>query len=186
MSSVLLATISAAEGFQILKDAASIIGIVAFGLALWQHYLQRRKDFDLREKETREREDRIYISANDKYLQYLNLCLEHHDIRIFEDPNDVCKLESDPDKKERQFRAMAILIGVLENGFVISREPKTLFAQKQQKDWEWYMDFWSEKEAFRCAWKVLREGYDDSFAESMDKRMSRGDASSTKDLGSPR
>jgi len=136
--------------------AATIIGIPVVILVF---LYEKKKDRAAQEIET-------YLSANDKYVHYLALCLEHPDLDCF----DLSLLEPDvvaTGLDIRKLTLFTILISTLETGFVLYRWHHTAIRRSQWQGWQEYMAMWASRPDFRQAWPALGPQFDLDFRKAM-------------------
>nr|WP_321409923.1 hypothetical protein [uncultured Carboxylicivirga sp.] len=89
-----------------LQIASSIVTILGLPLALYLFYNDKKK-------ERKEREYGTYNALDDKYIHFLEMCLEKPELDVIEYSKDECK-----NNKERQEQIMfLILISILERAF---------------------------------------------------------------------
>lgn len=143
----------------ILEIISLSITIVGVPIAIFIFYKEKRK----------ERKDREYLTFNaldDKYLDFLNLCLSNQDLGIYEMSNK--KLS-----EEQQTRAIIIfeiLVCLFERAYLMYKEHNKSIIGKQWSGWLAYIADWMGYTSFRSAWKtILSSQFDGEFLEFMNK-----------------
>ena len=138
--------------------AATVIGIP---VAILVFIYEKRKDRLAQETET-------YLHANEKYLQYLALCLDHPEFDCFDlSPSDPDVLATGLDI--RKLTLFEILISMLETGFLLYRRHSSAIRKSQWQGWHDYMLMWAARTDFRKAWPALGSQFDAEFFEFMNR-----------------
>lgn len=145
------------DWLEALSYLATLIGIP---IAILVFLYEKRKDRLLAEAET-------YLHANDKYIQYLTLCLEHPQLDAFDlsiDEPNVARTGIEIQK----LTLFTILISTLETGFLLyQRHKQSPVRLAQWKGWQDYMVMWASREDFRRAWPALGPQFDADFYRFM-------------------
>lgn len=111
-----------------------------------------------------EKELETYSALNDKYIEYLKLCLDHPELGIF-DPNPT---HDDP-LPERKTVAFEILVSILERAYFQYRGHSSGFKGVQWTNWNDYMRQWLANEEFQTMWNLYwRHEFDNDFCAHMD------------------
>jgi len=146
-----------------LKDSldiiASIITILGVPAGIYVYYSNKKK-------ERKQKELDVYDSLDDKYIDFLNLCIEHPDLKI----SITNKAGIDNLSKTQRYQSLLIyeiLISLLERSDILYRDQSNEVKKRQFKGWESYKRDWMKTKSFREAWTLLGEQYEDTFVESM-------------------
>ncbi len=119
-------------------------------------------------KERRDREYGTYNSLDDKYIEFLMLCLENVDLDIYyvekKDRNHYTA-----EQNHRELIIFEILISLLERAFLMYREHSSKIKKEQWNGWNQYMHDWQSRENFRRAWEKLGHQWDIHFEQHMNK-----------------
>lgn len=149
------------ETLEALSHVATILGIPFAILA----YVQQKK------KDRRQREMETHLEANERYVEYLKLCLDHPEWGGFDiDGTDPEIIELGIDV--RKLTLFEVLISVLESAYLLYQTHESEIREAQWKGWVGYMNLWARRDDFRRAWPSLRHNFDRSFVEDMDRTMS--------------
>ena len=153
-----------AEFKDVLEAASYVATIIGIPVATLIFLNEKRKERSAREVET-------YVYSNEKYIEFLKLCLEHSDLDCFDcssrDP-DVVATGLDVKK----LALLTILISTLETGFLLYRRHNTAIKTAQWKGWHEYMTMWAHRPDFRAAWPVLGPQFDADFTAFMQELLS--------------
>lgn len=148
--------------FEWLSYLAAIVGIP---LAIWLFYNEKRK-------ERLDRELGTYDALDNKYIEFLNLCLENPELDVFDIETKLRK-ELTPEQKKKELMIFNILISILERAFLMYREHRsTKIGKTQWVGWDQYIHDWVSRSNFRKAWHILGEQFDTEFIEYMNAVVS--------------
>ncbi|MEO0130393.1 MAG: hypothetical protein ABIK76_01680 [candidate division WOR-3 bacterium] len=145
---------------EILSSIAIILGI-PFGLL---EYIRTKR------REQRDREYETYNALDEKYLQYLALCLEHTDLDIF-DVADSNPSELNEKQKKEELIAFTILFSIFERAYIMYYDQSTKIKEKQWKGWEGYIREYCGRKNFIQAWKISGQYFDADFQKFMEKTI---------------
>lgn len=151
---------------QILQIIASIITILGFPAGIYLFY-------DAKRKEQRDREFGTYNALDEKYLEYLELCLQNWDLDVFDVPL-ITKKKSSQEQIRKEQIMFAILISILERAYLMYKDKSTALKRSQFLGWDTFMREWSARANFQRAWKqagIDPETFDRGFCEYMNKMM---------------
>jgi hypothetical protein len=159
--------------FERLVPLASLVSVA---LAVFLFVQGQRRDREARERETaRAREQRVTESFNaldDKYIDYVKLCLEHPELDVFDIPIPHAASPS-PEVRRREGMMFAILISVLERSYLMYRDQTDPFKREQWAGWEAYIVKWLERPNFVEEWQRTKKEFDADFARYMDGLIAR-------------
>jgi hypothetical protein len=150
-----------AESKDLLEALSYVATIIGIPVAIFVFLYEKRKDRLAQEVDS-------YLRANEKYVQYLSLCLEHPGLECF----DLLPLE--PQVKAtgldiKKLTLFTILISVLETGYLLYRRHKGTIRQSQWPGWRAYMEMWASRSDFRRAWPTLGPQFDSDFYALMNQ-----------------
>lgn len=135
-----------------LAYCATIIGIpVAIAVFIYQ----KRKDRIAQETDT-------YLRANDKYVQYLTLCLQHPDLGFCENSMNEPEVARSGFNLA-QLNLFTVLVSMLETGFLLYRYQTTAIRETQWRGWHDYIEYWARRSDFRKAWEAIGPQFDNDF-----------------------
>jgi hypothetical protein len=147
----------------VLNTAANIataLTLVIAAVALWlEHH-----------RITRARDEEVFNKVSDDYLDFLQLCLDHPDLGIFE-PEEPSQAEIQPTNE--RLIMYEILLNVIERAFVLYRADlpadsrvATEFRKRQWAGWDIWVRRWIRDPNFFGALTALRDigEFDTEFA----------------------
>ena len=146
--------------------AAHLVTILGLPLALLLFYQEKRR-------ERKDREYGTYNALDDKYIHFLELCLEKPDLDVFDLPLE-SKSGNDANRTHRQEQMLfTILISIFERAYLMYRNQKTDLKERQFKGWVEYMEDYCKRENFRRQWPALGAQFDSEFVKFMNKRIDK-------------
>ena len=144
--------------FELLAHAATALGI-PFALVA---YLKAKR------RERREQEYNAYHALDEKYVEYLQLCIQHPRLDMYYIPVESSDVILSPEEKIQQYALCDILISLLERAYLMYRDQSTPIARSQwEGSWSAYMRTWAKRETFRRLWDELGNQFDDNFVNYM-------------------
>jgi len=148
---------------QILQMISSITSILGIPVGIYLYYSTKRK-------EQRDREYGTYNALDEKYLQYLQLCLEYWDLDVFDIPLPEQKKRPTLEQTRKEQILFLILVSILERAYLMYKDQSTEIKKDQFSGWEEYMRAWSSRASFRRSWN--QPGFDpQTFDEGFYKYM---------------
>ena len=126
------------------------VGIAVYGLN------KRRERLD--------REYGTYNALDEKYGDYLKLCLDHDDL----DVADVPKEHMDPltpEQRRRELIMFSILISIMERAYLMYQDESDAVRRSQWEGWRAYIVDWSRRPNFAMAAPTLSEQFDRRFSK---------------------
>jgi len=152
---------------QILQIVSSIISILGVPAAIYVYYSTKRR-------EQRDREYGTYNALDEKYLQYLELCLAHWDLDVFEIPLPAQKKKVTLEQERKEQIIFAILVSILERAYLMYKDQSSEVKKAQFSGWESYMRIWCARKRFRQIWNhpgFDAQSYDEGFYKHMNAMM---------------
>jgi hypothetical protein len=154
------------ETRKILEIGSFIMTILGVPFAILVYRGEKRKERLAREAET-------YNAVNDKYNEFLRLCLEHSYINIYDDANANFHRYS----KEEQARAVVlfdILVSIFERAFILYKDHHDTIREAQWKGWDAFMNSWMKRHDFRVCWEnYLGSQWEVDFTQYMNRLYER-------------
>lgn len=145
----------------VLEASSYAVTILGVPIAIYLFYQEKRK-------ERKEREYGTYNALDDKYIEFLNLCLQNTDLNIYYvKRNDNVDLTLDQERK--QLIIFEILISILERAYLMYEDQNTLIKKEQWEGWNIYMYEWMRQENFKNSWKILGKQWEFNFINHMNK-----------------
>ena len=143
---------------ELLAHAATALGI-PFALAAY---------LNAKWRERREQEYAAFHALDEKYADYLQLCIQHPRLDIYYIPIGDSEITLSPEEKIQQYALCEVLISLLERAYVMYRDQSTPIARSQwEGSWNAYMRTWAKRETFRRLWAELGNQFDDDFVNHM-------------------
>jgi len=119
----------------------------------------------VQERELRVRD--AYSALDDKYLDYVKLCLQNPDLDVFDTPM-VNPAPRTTEQQRRESMVLSTLLSILERAYLMYGSPTDDFERHQWNAWAAYMTAWSSRANFRSEWAKSRLEFDSNFAKYMD------------------
>ncbi|MEK6479681.1 hypothetical protein WJR50_19215 [Catalinimonas sp. 4WD22] len=142
-----------------LEIGALLVTLFGVPSAIYVYWQQKSK-------ERKEREYGTYNALDDKYIDFLNLCLENHDLDIYHIAKKG-KSEYSPEQNARELIIFEILISLFERAFLMYRDQDSKIKKLQWEGWNRYMEDWMQRDNFRRAWERLGTQWELNFENHM-------------------
>lgn len=152
------------DAINILDLLVKIAQVVGIPVGVWVYAYNKRRERQAREYAT-------YHALDEKYIDYLRLCLENDDLDVADHEMD------DPPKRtpairHRELLVFTILISILERAFLMYKGQADPIRKKQWSGWEDYTASWFDRENFQEAWDKLGQ-FDEDFLCFMSELQKR-------------
>ncbi len=141
-----------------LVKLAQLVGIPV-GIALYV-INKRRERF--------EREYGTYNALDEKYIDYLTLCMNHPDLDVADTPRREVK-ELDTEQQHRELVMFSILIAIMERAFLMYSDKSSAVRKVQWKGWDSYIRDWCGRKNFAVALPLLKQQFDEDFCAYLDE-----------------
>jgi len=148
---------------ELLDRLTVLIGVPA-GL---YHYTRTTK------KEQRDREYGTYNALDEKYLEFLKLCLDHPSLDVFDIPDETPRQLTEEQAKI-ELIAFTMLISMFERAFLMYRDQSTAVKRRQWSGWDSYIREYCERKNFRRDWEILGDEFDEDFQRYMAQHLNQG------------
>lgn len=145
--------------FELIKDIAELLSYVVVVLGVPAGLYRYRKNSI---QEQRDREERAYDEVDDKYLEFLQICLANPDIDIF-DIEDEEKRNLTFESAKKELIAFAFLLSVLERVFLMYRYQGEPFRINHWLGWDAYIKNYCRRKNFRAAATELIGTFESDF-----------------------
>jgi hypothetical protein len=145
-----------------LADVATVLGVPT---ALVVFVNEKRR-------ERRDREYGTYDALDDKYREYLLLCLENPELDLYDVPLDESP-ELDPPTRIRQAAMFDVLVSLLERAFLMYRDQSSSVKRRQWQGWVEYMEAYADNPTFVRLWDLRGIGFDVDFVAYMNDVIRR-------------
>jgi hypothetical protein len=150
-----------------LQAVAHVVTIGGFPAAIALFMYEKHK-------ERREREYGTYNALDEKYIHFLELCLDKPDLDILDLPHERPKKPT-PNRPKREQILYLILISILERAFLMYHDQSSEVKARQWEGWEAYMKDFCARKNFRNAWPDLGPQFDTKFVRFMDDLIEKID-----------
>jgi hypothetical protein len=126
------------------------VGIVVYGLN------KRRERLD--------REYGTYNALDEKYVEYLKLCLDQHDLDVSDVPKEGMAPLT-PEQRHRELILFSILMSIMERAYLMYQDKSDDVRHSQWEGWSAYITDWSRRPNFALAAPALSQQFDQRFYE---------------------
>lgn len=143
------------------EAASFVVTVVALPFAIFVFMLEQRR-------ERQNEEEELFQRLSDDYAGFLQLVLEHADLRLTHEEMDERELTAE--QMERKEVLFELLTALFERAYILvyehkmSRQSRRLWAS-----WEDYMRSWVRRKDFRSRLPRLLEGEDPDFVRYLQR-----------------
>jgi hypothetical protein len=113
-----------------------------------------------------------FNALDDKYIDYVKLCLAHPELDVFDTPLARTRPAS-ADEQRRESMMFAILLSVLERSYLMYQNQDDGFKRSQWAGWETYVKSWLGRENFVGEWQRTKTEFDPAFVTYLDGLMKK-------------
>jgi hypothetical protein len=148
----------------IASNAVTVVGLPGVVIALGSNILVMWK---ARETERKVQEERAFDELDDKYVEFMRLCVEHPDVDVLNPPlGDEYK----PNEKQRRIEhaLFAILISLFERARIMYNG---LYESPRWKGWVACMESYCNRQSFRREWEAIGSQFDIEFQNFMRREV---------------
>ncbi len=139
-----------------LEILASIITVLGVPTAIYLYFLEKKK-------ERKEREYGTYNALDDKYIEFLNLCLNNSDLNVLQYKTEG-KIVHTSEQEKRLRMIFEILISIMERAFLMYKDQSSKIKKDQWEGWVLYIQDWMQNNSdFRESWDLISEQWDANF-----------------------
>lgn len=145
----------------ILDALAALATALGIPTAILVFYFEKRKELQQRENEA-------HAVSNERYIEYLSLCLQYPEADAF----DLSRTDPDVIVSGLAYEELVlftILISMLETAFLRYGQQRSKVRSTQWQGWVEYMQTWATRPNFARAWPLLRQQFDTGFVRLMDE-----------------
>src|ERR1041385_6040711 len=144
----------------VILRLSQLIGIpIAIGLYVYN-----------KQKERREREYATYNALDDKYIDYLKLCLANPHLDVADLPKRVVGQLSN-EQQHREKLVFGVLVSILERAYLMYGTESEEIKARQWKGWERYLMDWCGRANFVNYVNELPTGFDAEFVTYLKKTL---------------
>jgi len=148
------------ETLQVLSNLAALLGIPV-GLFVF---------IDEKRKERRDREYGTYNALDEKYKEFLELCIKNPHLDLYDMPLSKSKKLSNIEKIQ-QLALFDILVSLLERAFLMYRDQSNWIKKRQWAGWSGYFEDYAAHPTFVKLWKIRGTEYDEDFMSYMNRTL---------------
>lgn len=146
--------------FEIIKFLADLATVLGIPVAIVIFINEKRQ-------ERREREYGTYDALDEKYAEYLRLCMANPELDLFQKPLAHGATSLTPEQGVRQMAMFEILVSLLERAFLMYRDQSSEIRRSQWLGWNEYMLDYARHPTFRRLWGEAGEQFDQEFTAHM-------------------
>ena len=147
------------EYSQVLANLATFLGfpiaVLVFAFAL--------------KAQRQDREFGTYDSLDDKYFDYLRVCVESPHLNLYYYP--ITQRPLDEEEKIAQWALFEMLVSMMERAFLMHSGQRQKMRREQWEGWDAYCEYWSRDPRFQGLWRYLGDQFDASFTRYMNAKI---------------
>jgi hypothetical protein len=142
-----------------------VVTVIALPAAIIIFMLEQRKE---RENE----EEEVYQLLSDNYQDFLKVCLEHRDLKLFQIKNTE---DLTPEQREAMIIIFSMLVSLFERAYLLLYEPGMNTKQERRwRTWADYMHEWAERADFQEMLPELLDNEDPEFVTYLKSMVPTG------------
>jgi hypothetical protein len=147
-----------------LDIAVAVVNLIGVPVGIVLYLLTKRR-------ERREREYGTYNSLDEKYIDYLKMCIQHPNLDVF----DLAKInyKPTPELHWQELQVFSILIAILERAFLMYKDKSRATRAAQWTGWDAYAKDWASRRNFHAAWDKIKGQFDAGFEKYMASLLSQ-------------
>jgi hypothetical protein len=148
---------------KVLDFIVKIFQLIGIPVAIVLYMVNKRK-------EVRDRDYGTYDTLDDKYIDYLKLCLDYPDLDVADTPKANMGVLT-PGQQYREWVLFSILISIMERAYLMYLNTSFQVRTDQWDGWEDYLEEWGKRENFRRALSKLASGFDERFVKYLHTKV---------------
>lgn len=149
------------EALDIVQLVAHIVAILGLPAALISYWIQTQR-------QQRDQELGTYNSLDEKYIEYLKLCMAHPELDLFHIPK-IGKRKFNEDETIQRCAMFEILLSIFERAFLLYRDHRSDSRRRQWTGWEDYIEQWMSHPDFDSLWDKLGSQFESSFVDYIEE-----------------
>jgi hypothetical protein len=152
------------------RDILEILQLLVIVVGAPWAYLQFIRE---RERDQVRRHDQSYEALDDRYSSWLEACLEHPNLDIFDVPDPTARTLNDVEKKE-ELILFTSLIAIFERAYFLVLSPSAKKLQTGRVSWvAWsdYIERYCQRPNFQTAWAKAGDTFSDEFRDFMGAKL---------------
>jgi hypothetical protein len=153
--------------FELLSYVVVVLGVP---VGIWQYRQVKVREQEERRLEREARAWEVYNSLDDKYYDFLNLCLAYPELDIYDLPDDPAATPATQQQK-RESIAFTMLISLFERAFLMYAREENVFKKSQWAGWQSYIRDYCGRDSFVRTWKLAGSSYDLQFQAYMNEQL---------------
>ncbi|MCD8528479.1 MAG: hypothetical protein LRY27_00500 [Chitinophagales bacterium] len=111
---------------------------------------------------TKAKEYETFHSLDEKYIEYLNLCLNNAELDVY-----LYSEESVKGISKKELIIYEMLISLFERAFLMYSDQSDEIKRNQFEGWVGFMKDFAQKDKFLKAWNVIGNQWDENFTNFM-------------------
>jgi hypothetical protein len=119
-------------------------------------------------KEAVDREYRTYDSLDERYLHFLEMCLERPYLDVF-DVQDASPTQLSATQKKEEEVMFTLLFSIFERAYILYADQGKRFRRQQWTGWDAYIRDYCARQNFRRAWANSDGTWDTGFQTYMER-----------------
>lgn len=149
--------------FELLSYIVVVLGVPA---GIWQYRQAKQRESLERSREREERAWQVYDALDDRYYDYLNLCLQYPELDIYDIPDQDSR-KTTPQDKKREDIAFTMLLSLFEQAYLMYMQEGSEIRKVQWDGWQGYIHDYCMRDNFIQAWEQNGSSYDKRFQAYM-------------------
>ena len=139
--------------------------LIGIPVAIGVYYFNKRR-------ERLDREYGTYNALDERYISYLELCLQHPDLDVADTPKpNMPVLSTDQEHKQRIL--FTILVSIMERAFLMYSDKSDRIRSEQWDGWSDYIRDWCSRPNFANALPGISNQFDKRFCRELEKYIGR-------------
>jgi hypothetical protein len=151
---------------EVVDALLKVTQLIAIPVAICLYFMNHRK-------ERLDREYGTYHALDDKYIDYLKLCLDNPDLDVTDTPRKDVK-DFTEEQRHRELVVFTILISIMERAYLMYRDKSAAVRRTQWAGWEAYIGDWCRRANFGSVVLSLTQEFDAGFLKYLKSRVPRG------------
>jgi hypothetical protein len=134
-----------------------VVQLIGIPVGIGVYMINKRKERIAREYGT-------YDALDQKYIDYLTLCLANPDLDVADVPM-ASGVTLTAEQSHKQMIMFSILLAIMERAYIMYKDKSGSVRQAQWSGWDAYIKDWLKRENFAAAVPILSAEFDAGFVE---------------------
>lgn len=148
----------------LIELASHVVSLVGIPIAVALFFLEKRR-------ERLDREYGTYNALDDKYIEYLKLCLQYPELNLYYVPMRLQPAALDPTQEIQRLALFEILVSQMERAYLMYFGQPKGFRSEQWRGWSVYIDKWMKRPDFgQLLGSIDSDQYDAAFVDYLTSR----------------